>query len=158
MSTIEARNLTKIYGGEVVAVNKAKMIIEDGEFAAILGPSGCGKSSTLRMLAGLEDITEGEILFDGKVVNHLSSRERNVALAFESYALYSPLTISENIAFPLRAQGVEKSEIKRKVDQIAEVLELKEVLNRKPAHLSGGQKQRVSPGSGAGKKPQRLSP
>jgi len=144
MSTIEIRNLSKIYDGGVVAVKNANVRIEDGEFASILGPSGCGKSSTLRSLAGLENITEGEILFDGKVVNNLSSKERNVALAFESYALYSPLTIYENIAFPLRARKANKAEIKQKVMQIAEALEVTDVLDRKPGQLSGGQQQRVS--------------
>ena len=102
MSTVEAKNVWKIYEGNVEAVRDANFLCEQEEFVAILGPSGCGKSSTLRMLAGLEDITRGEILFDGKVVNQLSSRERNIALAFESYALYSPLTIFNNIAFPLQ--------------------------------------------------------
>lgn len=144
MSTIEIRNLTKIYDGGVVAVKNATVRIEHGEFVSIVGPSGCGKSSTLRSLAGLETITEGEILFDGKVVNNLSSKDRNVALAFESYALYSPLTIYENIAFPLRARKANKDEIKHKVMQIAEALEVTDVLDRKPGQLSGGQKQRVS--------------
>ena len=144
MSTVEAKNVWKIYEGNVEAVRDANFFCEQEEFVAILGPSGCGKSSTLRMLAGLEDITRGEILFDGKVVNQLSSRERNIALAFESYALYSPLTIFNNIAFPLQARGMDKQEIKKKVYEIAEFLELKDVLKRKPGKLSGGQQQRVS--------------
>ncbi|MCP4629590.1 MAG: ABC transporter ATP-binding protein [bacterium] len=144
MSTVEAKNVWKIYEGNVEAVRDANFFCDQEQFVAILGPSGCGKSSTLRMLAGLEDITKGEILFDGKVVNQLSARERNIALAFESYALYSPLTIFDNIAFPLQASGLEKQEIKRKVYEIAEFLELKDVLKRKPGKLSGGQQQRVS--------------
>ena len=96
------------------------------------------------MIAGLEEISEGEILFDGKVVNNMSSRERNIALAFESYALYSPLTIYENIAFPMRARSVSDHEIDEKVKSISEALELTDILNRKPGHLSGGQQQRVS--------------
>ena len=144
MSTVEAKHVWKIYEGNVEAVRDANFFCDQEQFVAILGPSGCGKSSTLRMLAGLEDISKGEILFDGQVVNHLSSRERNVALAFESYALYTPLTIFDNIAFPLQARGMAKREIKRKVREIAEILELKDVLKRRPAKLSGGQQQRVS--------------
>jgi len=144
MSTIELKNVWKIYGRDILAVKNADFYCENGEFAAILGPSGCGKSSILRMIAGLEDISKGEILFGGDVVNGLSPSERNVALAFESYALYSPLTVYENIRFPLRARGASKSEIEQKVNQISEALELNEILQRKPSQLSGGQQQRVS--------------
>ena len=144
MSSVEFRNVWKIYDGDVVAVREANFRCEDGEFIAILGPSGCGKSSILRMIAGLEQVSRGDILFDDKIVNHMSSRERNIALAFESYALYSPLTIFDNIAFPLQARGLDKQEINKKVNEIAEFLELKDVLKRKPGKLSGGQKQRVS--------------
>jgi len=144
MSTVEVKNVWKIYEGDVVAVKDANFRCENEEFVAVLGPSGCGKSSTLRMLAGLEDITKGEMLFDDKVVNNLSPRGRNVALAFESYALYRPLSVFENIAFPLLARGTEKKEIKRKVQDIADALELTDVLKRKPGKLSGGQQQRVS--------------
>lgn len=144
MSTVEAKHVWKIYEGNVEAVRDANFFCDQKQFVAILGPSGCGKSSTLRMLAGLEDITKGEILFDGKVVNRMTARERNIALAFESYALYSPLTIFDNIAFPLQASGMDKQEIKKKVYEIADFLELKDVLKRKPNKLSGGQQQRVS--------------
>ena len=144
MSTVEARHVWKIYDGDVVAVKDVNFRCENEEFVAVLGPSGCGKSSTLRMLAGLEDITKGEMLFDGKVVNGLSPRDRNIALAFESYALYPPLTVYENIGFPLLAKGMDKKEIDRKVRGIADDLELTEVLKRKPGKLSGGQQQRVS--------------
>jgi len=144
MGTVEVKNVWKIYDGDVVAVKDASFRCENEEFVAVLGPSGCGKSSTLRMLAGLEDITKGEMLFDGKLVNDLTSRDRNVALAFESYALYSPLTVYENIAFPLRARGMDRRQIETKVQGIAKDLELTEVLKRKPGKLSGGQQQRVS--------------
>ena len=144
MSTVEAKHVWKIYDGNVEAVRDANFFCDQKQFVAILGPSGCGKSSTLRMLAGLEDITKGEILFDDKVVNMMTPRERNIALAFESYALYSPLTIFDNIAFPLQAGGMDKQKIKKKVYEIAEFLELKDVLKRKPGKLSGGQQQRVS--------------
>ena len=144
MSTIEAKNIWKIYNGDVVAVKDLNFCCEDGEFLAILGPSGCGKSSTLRMIAGLEDITKGELLFDGKVVNNLSPKERNIALAFESYALYPPLTIYGNLAFPLQASGLSKEEIDKKVRHVADMMDLTEFLDRKPSNLSGGQQQRVS--------------
>jgi len=144
MSTVEAKHVWKIYGKDVVAVKDVNFRCENEEFVALLGPSGCGKSSTLRMLAGLEEITKGEMLFDDKVVNDLSPRDRNIALAFESYALYPPLTVYENIGFPLLAKGMDKKEIDRKVRGIAEDLELTEVLKRKPGKLSGGQQQRVS--------------
>ena len=117
---------------ETHALADIHLEISDGEFAEVMGPSGCGKSSTLRMLAGLEDISKGEMLFDGKVVNDLSPRDRNIALAFESYALYPPLTVYENIGFPLLAKGMDKREIDRKVRGAAEDLELTEVLKRKP--------------------------
>ncbi len=145
MGEVEARDLWKSYSqGETYEVKGINFRCEKSEFLALLGPSGCGKSTTLRMIAGLEQITKGELLFDGKVVNNLSPRERNVALAFESYALYPPLTVFENIAFPLRSAGAEKAEIRKRVEQMAEWLELKDIMKRKPGRLSGGQQQRVS--------------
>jgi len=144
LSKIEAKNVWKIYNGDVIAVEDLNFCCEDGEFMAILGPSGCGKSSTLRMIAGLEEITRGELLFDEKVVNDLSPNERNIALAFESYALYPPLTVYGNIAFPLQARGMKKGVVDKKVKQVAEWMDLTDLLDRKPANLSGGQQQRVS--------------
>lgn len=144
MSRVSINHVWKIYKGNVIAVRDASFACEDGEFLAILGPSGSGKSSILRMLAGLEEITRGEILFDGKVVNKLSPSERNIALAFESYALYSRLTVYENIAFPLRAQGLDKPEIDKKVKLISEALDLADFLKKRPSSLSGGHQQRIS--------------
>ena len=144
MSTVDVKNVWKIYEGDVQAVKDLNFVIEDGEFLAVLGPSGCGKSTTLRMIAGLEDITRGEILFDGKVVNHLTPSERNLALAFESYALYARLTVYENIAFPLRAKGMDKTEVDKRVRWIAEILNVTHILKKKPGSLSGGHKQRVN--------------
>jgi len=144
MSRVDAKHLWKIYQGSIEAVKDANFQVANGELVAILGPSGCGKSSTLRMIAGLEEISKGELLFDEKIVNHLSPRERNVALAFETYALYSPLTIHENLAFPLQVIGTDKIGIDKKVKQIAELFDLTDVLRKKPGNLSGGQQQRVS--------------
>ena len=144
MSRIDCKNVWKIYNGNVVGVEDLTFTCNDKEFLAILGPSGGGKSSTLRMLAGLEEISRGEISFDGKVVNNLGPAERNIALAFESYALYYRLTVYENIAFPLRARGMKSKEVDRIVQNIAESLNLKSVLNKKPAELAGGHQQRVS--------------
>ncbi len=145
MSNVEARSLWKSYTqGASYEVKGINFQCVEGEFVALLGPSGCGKSTTLRMIAGLEDITKGELLFDDTVVNNLSPRQRNVALAFESYALYPPLTVFENIAFPLRASGMDREEADREVNKVAEWLELKDILKRKPSRLSGGQQQRVS--------------
>lgn len=144
MSRVSINHVWKIYEGNIVAVKDMSITCEDGEFLSILGPSGCGKSSTLRMIVGLEEITRGEILFDEKVVNDLSPRERNLALAFESYALYPRLTIYENIAFPLRVRGLSKFEIDKTVNSIAEQLDLTDILHNKPSSLSGGHQQRVS--------------
>ena len=145
MSRLDVKNVWKIYPrGNVVGVKDLTFTCNNKEFLAILGPSGGGKSSTLRMLAGLEEISRGEILFDGKVVNHLDPSERNIALAFESYALYQRLTVYENIAFPLRARGMKSSEVDQKVKSIAELLDLTSVLNVHPSSLAGGHQQRVS--------------
>lgn len=144
MSRVDCNNVWKIYTGDVIAVKNLTFTCDDREFLAILGPSGGGKSSTLRMLAGLEEISKGEILFDGKVVNHLSPAERNIALAFESYALYHRMNVYENIAFPLRARGMSDKEVDKEVKAIAEALNLTPVLRKRPAELAGGHQQRVS--------------
>lgn len=144
MSKLEIKGVGKVYGGDVVAVRDLNFTCEDGEFLAILGPSGSGKSTTLRMIAGLEDITEGEILFDGVRVNDMSPSQRNIALAFESYALYPHMSVFENIAYPLRAQGLGKKEIKKKVMAIAGELMVADALEERPSGLSGGGQQRVS--------------
>ena len=144
MSRVDINNVWKIYDGDVEAVQDLNFFIEDGEFLAVLGPSGCGKSTTLRMIAGLEDITRGEIRFDGKVVNDLSPSKRNLALAFESYALYARLNVHENIAFPMRAKGMSRAEADKKVMWIADILNVTDILKKKPGSLSGGHKQRVN--------------
>jgi multiple sugar transport system ATP-binding protein len=144
MSRVDCKNIWKIYTGNVIGVKDLTFTCNDKEFLAILGPSGGGKSSTLRMLAGLEEISKGEILFDGNVVNKLGPSERNIALAFESYALYYRMSVYENIAFPLRAKGMSNKDVDRSVKEISEALNLTSILKKKPAELAGGHQQRVS--------------
>lgn len=148
MARIELKHLVKKYGDGFPAVNDVSLDIADGEFVILVGPSGCGKSTLLRMIVGLEDITSGELDIDGKRVNDLAPRDRNLAMVFQNYALYPHLTVRENIAFPLRLQKGHHSEeeIQAKVDRAADMLELTEHLERKPANLSGGQRQRVAMG------------
>lgn len=145
MSAIDVQNVWKIYPrGNVVGVKDLTFNCQDKEFLAILGPSGGGKSSTLRMLAGLEEISRGEVRFDGQIVNRMGPAERNIALAFESYALYQRLTVYENIAFPLKARKLNAAEVDQKVMSIAELLDLTAILNKYPPELAGGHQQRVS--------------
>jgi multiple sugar transport system ATP-binding protein len=145
MAGIELRNVTKRYPG-TIAVKRANFMIHDGEFFVLVGPSGCGKSTLLSMIVGLETITEGEIRVGGEVVNDLDPRERNMAMVFQSYALYPHLSVRENIAFPLRLARLPAEEIDRRVRKIAGILEIEDVLDRKPRALSGGQRQRVAMG------------
>lgn len=144
MSRVRLEHVWKIYPGNVEAVRDVSFTCEDGEFLSILGPSGGGKSSMLRMIVGLEEVTKGEIWFDERLVNKLSPHERNVALAFETYALYPRLNVYENIAFPLRARGQSKSEVDKTVNSIAEALDLTSILKKDPSALSDGHRQRVS--------------
>lgn len=140
MSSVTLENLWKKYG-DVEAVRGISLEIADGELMSFLGPSGCGKSSTLRLIAGLEEITSGNIYFDEELVNRMHPRDRNVAMAFETYALYPTLNIYENIAFPLRAAGWSSADVDKRVREIAEILEMTDLLNRDPSELSGGQQQ-----------------
>jgi multiple sugar transport system ATP-binding protein len=144
MAEVRLEHIDKTYKGGVEAVKDLNLIIEDGEFLALLGPSGCGKTSTLRMIVGLEEITRGDLFIADRRVNQMEPNARNVALAFETYALYPPLSVRENIAFCLRARSVPKDEINRRVNEVAEMLDIGDILDRKPAALGGGQKQRVS--------------
>ncbi|HYF92419.1 MAG TPA: ABC transporter ATP-binding protein [Symbiobacteriaceae bacterium] len=147
MAELLLRNVRKTYEGRRAPVHAVKGInleCRDGEFIALLGLSGCGKSTTLRMIAGLETVTSGEILIGGRQVNDLHPSERNVGLAFETYALYPPLTVAENITFHLRAKGVPAAEVGRRLQQVAEIMDITGILNLKPAGLSGGEKARVS--------------
>jgi multiple sugar transport system ATP-binding protein len=142
---ITLRKLRKQYG-PVIAVNDLDLEIAAGEFVSLLGPSGCGKTTTLRMLAGLDFPTSGTISFGERVVNDLTPAKRDVAMVFQSYALYPHMTVAENIAYPLRKRGVPKAELPARVDAVARLLQLEPFLSRKPRHLSGGQQQRVALG------------
>ena len=144
MAKVELTQVHKNYGAPQDAVKGATFTCEDGELMVLLGPSGCGKTTTLRMITGLETITSGTIKLDGKVVNDLSPQERNVAMAFETYALYPPLTVYENIAFPLQVMKLPKDEVDKKVREVAESLSISNILDNFPESLAGGQKQRVS--------------
>ena len=146
MPDIAIRHLEKVYPNGVKAVNDVNIDISDGDFLVLLGPSGCGKSTILMMMVGLEQITGGEILIDGKCVNNLSPRERDVGLVFQSYALLPNLNVYDNIGFGLTIRKEKKAEKDRKIREAAAMLGLEEVLNRKPSQLSGGQKQRVAIG------------
>jgi multiple sugar transport system ATP-binding protein len=146
MAPITMKHISKVYGDGYPAVNDVSLDIADGEFMILVGPSGCGKSTLLRMIVGLEDISSGDMLIDGKRVNDLAPRDRNLSMVFQNYALYPHLTVYENIAFPLRLKGMSDAEIKRRVEEAATTLELTEHLQRKPAQLSGGQRQRVAMG------------
>ena len=146
MAAIEMKNIVKKYGDGFPAVNDVSIDVADGEFLILVGPSGCGKSTLLRMIVGLEDITSGEMVIGGKVVNDLAPRDRNLAMVFQNYALYPHLSVYENIAFPLRLAGAPDSEVDEKVRKASATLELDEHLERKPGNLSGGQRQRVAMG------------
>ena len=148
MSSIQLKNIVKKYGDGFPAVNDVSLDIADGEFMILVGPSGCGKSTLLRMVVGLEDITSGDLEINGKRVNDLAPRDRNLAMVFQNYALYPHLTVFENIAFPLRlSKGTHsEDEIQRKVREASKMLELDDHLDRKPGNLSGGQRQRVAMG------------
>ncbi|HWJ74401.1 MAG TPA: sn-glycerol-3-phosphate ABC transporter ATP-binding protein UgpC [Kaistia sp.] len=146
MAEIVFDRVTKRYDDGQLAVNALELTIADGEFLVLVGPSGCGKSTALRMIAGLEEISDGELIIDGVVANDLAPRDRNIAMVFQSYALYPHLTVAENIAFGLKVRGTDKAEIDRKVAETAQLLELGDYLARKPGKLSGGQRQRVAMG------------
>src|SRR5579863_1726765 len=154
MPQIVFENVSKRYSEGFYAVRSLDLTVQDGEFLVLVGPSGCGKSTALRMVAGLEDVSEGKIHLGGVVANDLSPRERNIAMVFQSYALYPHLTVAENIAFGLKVRGASKADIAAKVAATAEILELSPFLGRKPAQLSGGQRQRVAMGRAIVRAPQ----
>src|SRR4249920_79494 len=145
MADVALRNVVKNYD-EVDAVRGVSLHIEDNEFVVLVGPSGCGKSTTLRMVAGLEEVTSGDILIGGDVVNDLPPKDRDIAMVFQNYALYPHMTVFENMSFGLKLRRFPKDEIKKRVDQAARILDIAELLERKPRALSGGQRQRVAMG------------
>jgi multiple sugar transport system ATP-binding protein len=153
MSKIEFRNICKRYTPDSLTINQANLTIEDGEFCVFVGPSGCGKSTLLRMVAGLEEITSGDLLIGGERVNDLPPARRGVAMVFQSYALYPHMTVRENMAFGLKVLGSNKAEIDRQVREAAEILQLTHLLDRLPKALSGGQRQRVAIGRAIVKEP-----
>jgi multiple sugar transport system ATP-binding protein len=145
MAEVRLRKIVKRYD-EVEAVRGIDLDIADHEFVVLVGPSGCGKSTTLRMIAGLEDITDGEIMIAGDVVNDVPPKDRDIAMVFQNYALYPHMTVEQNMSFGLRLKRYPKAEIRKRVDEAARILDIKELLNRKPKQLSGGQRQRVAMG------------
>jgi multiple sugar transport system ATP-binding protein len=144
LASVTFDRVTKRYDGEHVAVDELDLDVRDGEFMILVGPSGCGKSTTLRLLAGLEEIDEGEISVDGRVVNDVAPRDRDMAMVFQSYALYPHMTVADNIFFGLRARGVRRKDAMPRIRETAEMLGLGTLLGRKPGQLSGGQRQRVA--------------
>jgi multiple sugar transport system ATP-binding protein len=146
VAQIELVHLSKVYGNDVTAVRDLNLAVAEGEFMVLVGPSGCGKTTALRMIAGLEEITSGEIRIGGKVVNDLAPRDRDIAMVFQNYALYPHKSVYENLAFGLRMRKVPKAEQKQRVEEIARILGLGDMLQRRPAQLSGGQRQRVAMG------------
>ncbi|WDR02198.1 sn-glycerol-3-phosphate ABC transporter ATP-binding protein UgpC [Devosia algicola] len=145
MSEIELKHVGKKYG-QVIVLNDISLEMGDGEFVVLVGPSGCGKSTLLRMIAGLEDITSGQITIGGKVVNNMPAKERDIAMVFQSYALYPHMKVADNMSFSLRLARKSKTEIKQRVADAAEILGLDDLLDRLPRELSGGQRQRVAMG------------
>ena len=154
MATLSLRNVKKIYDNKVTAVHDFNLEIADKEFIVLVGPSGCGKSTTLRMVAGLEDISEGDLIIGGKRMNDVEPKDRDIAMVFQSYALYPHMTVYENMAFALKLRKMPKEEIDRRVREAAAILDITQYLERKPRALSGGQRQRVAIGRAIVREPQ----
>jgi len=153
MAEVLLEHVSKVYEGNVTAVSDVNLEIKDKEFVVLVGPSGCGKSTTLRMIAGLEEITEGTVKIDGNIVNNKPPKDRDIAMVFQNYALYPHMTVEENMAFGLRLRNFPSEEIKKRVNEAAQILGLKEYLSRRPKALSGGQRQRVAIGRVIVRKP-----
>lgn len=153
MAEVELKGLTKIYEGGNLAAKDINILIKNKEFVVLVGPSGCGKTTTLRMIAGLEEISSGDLMIDGKKVNDVSPKDRDIAMVFQNYALYPHMTVFENMAFGLKLRKFPKEEIKSRVNEAARILELENLLDRKPKALSGGQRQRVAVGRAIVRKP-----
>ena len=153
MADVVLKNISKTFDKNVKAVQDVNLEISDGEFMVFVGPSGCGKSTTLRMIAGLEDISEGEIYINDKCVNEVPSKDRDIAMVFQNYALYPHMTVFENMAFGLKLRKFPKEEIKERVEEASRILDLDDLLERRPKKLSGGQRQRVAVGRAIVRKP-----
>jgi multiple sugar transport system ATP-binding protein len=153
MAQISLQRVSKRYPDGALAVEGFSLDVGDGELVVLVGPSGCGKSTVLNMVAGLEEVTEGTIAIDGRVVNDASPKDRDIAMVFQSYALYPHMTVRENIAFPLKIAGLDDATVGRRVEETAQMLELRAHLDRRPAHLSGGQRQRVAMGRAIVRRP-----
>ncbi|MBU4343370.1 MAG: sn-glycerol-3-phosphate ABC transporter ATP-binding protein UgpC [Candidatus Omnitrophica bacterium] len=153
MAQVSLRNVTKVFPGNILAVDNVNLGVENKEFLVLVGPSGCGKSTTLRMVAGLEKSTEGEIWIGNKMVNDVPAKDRNIAMVFQNYALYPHMTVYENMSFALRLRRFPKSEIDTRVKDAAEILGINKLLDRRPRELSGGQRQRVAVGRAIVRKP-----
>src|SRR5256886_4822286 len=154
MAAVSFEGIGKIYADGTRAVNHLDLAIADGEFMVLVGPSGCGKTTALRMVAGLEEISEGIVRIGDRIVNYVPSRDRDIAMVFQSYALYPHLSVYDNIAFGLRVKKVPKAEIDKRVQEAAHILDLEPYLKRKPKALSGGQRQRVAMGRAIVRQPQ----
>lgn len=154
MAEVTIKNVSKIYPGNVKAVDSISLEIKDKEFMILVGPSGCGKSTTLRMIAGLEDISEGTISIGTRVVNDVPPKDRNIAMVFQNYALYPHMSVYDNMAFGLKLRKFKKSEIEARVKDAADILDLHELLDRRPKALSGGQRQRVAVGRAIVRQPE----
>ncbi|MDO4356437.1 MAG: sn-glycerol-3-phosphate ABC transporter ATP-binding protein UgpC [Clostridia bacterium] len=156
MAQVTLKNLKKVYDNKVTAVEGVNLEIADKEFIVLVGPSGCGKSTTLRMVAGLEEISGGELYIDGKLCNDIEPKDRDIAMVFQTYALYPHMTVYKNMAFPLQQKKMPKQAIDAKVREVAEILGITEYLDRKPKQLSGGQRQRVAIGRAIVREPKVL--
>ena len=146
MASVSLKDICKVYPNGFEAVKNFNLEIEDKEFIIFVGPSGCGKTTTLRMIAGLEEISSGELLIDGKLMNNVEPKDRDIAMVFQNYALYPHMTVFDNMAFGLKLRKVPKDQIKKQVLEAAHILDLEKLLDRKPKALSGGQRQRVAMG------------
>jgi multiple sugar transport system ATP-binding protein len=153
MAEVVLKNVTKIFGGDVHAVDNASVKVADKEFVVLVGPSGCGKSTFLRMIAGLEEVTSGEIYIDDRMVNDVAPKDRDIAMVFQNYALYPHMSVFENMAFGLKLRKYPKNEIRSRVEEAAQILGIGNLLDRKPKALSGGQRQRVAVGRAIVRKP-----
>ena len=153
MARVKLEGLKKVFENAFTAVQDVSLEVKDGEFVVLVGPSGCGKSTTLRMIAGLESITEGKIYIGDRIVNDIAPKDRDIAMVFQNYALYPHMTVFDNMAFGLKLRKYAKTDIKTRVEQAAEILGIEEILSRKPKQLSGGQRQRVAVGRAIVRKP-----